>query len=409
MMKKRKWIWTTALAAILMSVSIMTAAAADRVITSVTIRVNSKLEPGSTLPDIGLDSGSVESGEISVSSSTNRYTVDRAEWVTSTSRTIEVGDRPEMKVWLRAGSEDYFKGTYRSSNVSVKSGDFVSAKREDSDTLMVRIRVQAVKGNFAPPEDAYRKHNARGMARWQKPEDGDSGKYEVVLRRGSAKVHTVETTGTSYNFYPYMTTAGTYSFRVRTIAKTSADENYGKSSDWIESDELYIAKEDVSDGSGRTDVTVGPTGNTLVGWQYQDNEWYYYYPDGTCQRDSWLNVNDRWYLFQADGKMLKGWQNRDGKTYFLSDNGDMHMGWIQAEGRWYYMNPVPGDYFGAMVKNQWAEVNGKTYYFNQDGIMVEGWYQVGEDWYYFYPGDGNKAVNTWIDTFYVDENGIWRK
>ena len=402
MMKKRKWIWTTALAAILMSVSIMTAAAADRVITSVTIRVNSKLEPGSTLPDIGLDSGSVESGEISVSSSTNRYTVDRAEWVTSTSRTIEVGDRPEMKVWLRAGSEDYFKGTYRSSN-------FVSAKREDSDTLMVRIRVQAVKGNFAPPEDAYWKDNARGMARWEKPEDGDSGKYEVVLRRGSAKVHTVETTGTSYNFYPYMTTAGTYSFRVRTIAKTSADENYGKSSDWIESDELYIAKEDVSDGSGRTDVTVGPTGNTLVGWQYQDNEWYYYYPDGTCQRDSWLNVNDRWYLFQADGKMLKGWQNRDGKTYFLSDNGDMHMGWIQAEGRWYYMNPVPGDYFGAMVKNQWAEVNGKTYYFNQDGIMVEGWYQVGEDWYYFYPGDGNKAVNTWIDTFYVDENGIWRK
>ncbi len=387
----------------------MTAAAADRVITSVTIRVNSKLEPGSTLPDIGLDSGSVESGEISVSSSTNRYTVDRAEWVTSTSRTIEVGDRPEMKVWLRAGSEDYFKGTYRSSNVSVKSGDFVSAKREDSDTLMVRIRVQAVKGNFAPPEDAYWKDNARGMARWEKPEDGDSGKYEVVLRRGSAKVHTVETTGTSYNFYPYMTTAGTYSFRVRTIAKTSADENYGKSSDWIESDELYIAKEDVSDGSGRTDVTVGPTGNTLVGWQYQDNEWYYYYPDGTCQRDSWLNVNDRWYLFQADGKMLKGWQNRDGKTYFLSDNGDMHMGWIQAEGRWYYMNPVPGDYFGAMVKNQWAEVNGKTYYFNQDGIMVEGWYQVGEDWYYFYPGDGNKAVNTWIDTFYVDENGIWRK
>ena len=409
MMKKRKWIWTTALAAILMSVSKMTAAAADRVITSVTIRVNSKLEPGSTLPDIGLDSGSVESGEISVSSSTNRYTVDRAEWVTSTSRTIEVGDRPEMKVWLRAGSEDYFKGTYRSSNVSVKSGDFVSAKREDSDTLMVRIRVQAVKGNFAPPEDAYWKDNARGMARWEKPEDGDSGKYEVVLRRGSAKVHTVETTGTSYNFYPYMTTAGTYSFRVRTIAKTSADENYGKSSDWIESDELYIAKEDVSDGSGRTDVTVGPTGNTLVGWQYQDNEWYYYYPDGTCQRDSWLNVNDRWYLFQADGKMLKGWQNRDGKTYFLSDNGDMHMGWIQAEGRWYYMNPVPGDYFGAMVKNQWAEVNGKTYYFNQDGIMVEGWYQVGEDWYYFYPGDGNKAVNTWIDTFYVDENGIWRK
>ncbi len=221
-----------------------------------------------------------------------------------------------MKVWLRAGSEDYFKGTYRSSNVSVKSGDFVSAKREDSDTLMVRIRVQAVKGNFAPPEDAYWKDNARGIARWEKPEDGDSGKYEVVLRRGSAKVHTVETTGTSYNFYPYMTTAGTYSFRVRTIAKTSADENYGKSSDWIESDELYIAQESVSNGSGRVDYnnenSAGNQASGAVGWIQEQGRWWYRYPDGSFPKDSWIFVGDVWYLFDKDGWMLTGWQEKDG-------------------------------------------------------------------------------------------------
>ena len=46
---------------------------------------------------------------------------------------------------------------------------------------------------------------------------------------------------------------------------------------------------------------------------------------------------------------------------------------------------------------------------SQNGAMMEGWNQVGENWYYFYPGSGNMAVNTTIDTFYVDQNGIWKK
>ena len=41
--------------------------------------------------------------------------------------------------------------------------------------------------------------------------------------------------------------------------------------------------------------------------------------------------------------------------------------------------------------------------------MAEGWTQVDKNWYYFYPGYGYKAVNTTIDTFYVDANGIWKK
>lgn len=299
----RRWLWTGILAAALAAAGLMTAAAAEHVVSSVTIRVSSKLEPGDTLPEIGVDSGTAEEGNISISCSTDKYTIDRAEWVTSTSKDMKVGDQPEMKVWLTAGADYYFKGSYRSSNVTIKSGSFVSAKREDADTLVVRLRVNAIKGDFSAPEDAYWKDNARGTARWEKPDSGDTGKYEVVLRRGSAKVHTVETTATSYNFYPYMTVEGTYSFRVRTIAKSSKDESYGKKSDWVESDELYIAKEDVSDGSGRTDmVSSSPTGNTQTGWQYRNDYWYYYYPDGSYQKDSWLKVNGWWYLFQSDGK-----------------------------------------------------------------------------------------------------------
>ena len=41
--------------------------------------------------------------------------------------------------------------------------------------------------------------------------------------------------------------------------------------------------------------------------------------------------------------------------------------------------------------------------------MYEGWKEIGHDWYYFYPGNGELAVNTTIDGFYVNGSGIWRK
>ena len=54
-------------------------------------------------------------------------------------------------------------------------------------------------------------------------------------------------------------------------------------------------------------------------------------------------------------------------------------------------------------------LNGKKYYLGDSGVMYEGWKEIGHDWYYFYPGNGELAVNTTIDGFYVDGSGIWRK
>lgn len=61
-----------------------------------------------------------------------------------------------------------------------------------------------------------------------------------------------------------------------------------------------------------------------------------------------------------------------------------------------------------MLRNSWVVLDGKAYYMTSDGSMAEGWYQVDGNWYYFYPGQGHKAVNTYIDTFYVDVNGVWQ-
>ncbi len=423
MRRAGKWAKASILALALSSAASMSAFAADKTISSVTIRVDSELEAGDTLPGIdylnGASSTEVDDGAICILNSNNKYSITDVEWVTSMSKEMEVGDKPTMKVRLTpntVGNDNYyFKGTYRSSNVNIKDGDFVSASKDDGD-LVVKLRVDPIEGDFPAPEDAYWKDNAKGTARWEEPEEGDTGRYEVILRRGSTKVTTIETSGTSYNFYPYMTKEGTYSFRVRTIAKTSSEEKYGNNSDWVESDEIYIAEEDVSDGTGQQGSVSSSSGTASApgvvynaGWRKYNDAWYYYYPDGSYQRDSWKKINNKWYLFQSDGRMLTGWQNRDGQTYYLTENGDMLTGWILAGNRWYYLNPTPDSYEGALLRNRWETINGLTYYFGADGAMVEGWNQIGTGWYYFYPGAGHKATNAFINGFYVDHDGVWQR
>ena len=85
----------------------------------------------------------------------------------------------------------------------------------------------------------------------------------------------------------------------------------------------------------------------------------------------------------------------------------MITGWLSWNGRWCYMNETQDQYYGCLVCGHWLNRDGKTYYLDGVGYMAEGWYQVDGNWYYFYPGQGTKAVNTTIDTFYVNQQGIW--
>ena len=107
--------------------------------------------------------------------------------------------------------------------------------------------------------------------------------------------------------------------------------------------------------------------------------------------------------------MLTGWQVKNGRTYYLQESGAMYTGWIKSGELWYFLNrPEDGDVEGAM-RTGWLNYNGKVYYLHSSGAMAEGWTQIDKNWYYFYPGYGYKAVNTTIDTFYVDADGIWKK
>lgn len=367
----------------------------------------------------------------------NYYTLDSAEWLDDI-RSLKVGDEPRMKVYLSNSGytqehTNYdtiynFRGSYTSSNVRITNGEFLSAaKRDSGETLEVTLRVKAIKGQYDSPDDVYWT-NTRGTARWNSPENG-SGYYDVICYRGSAVVKRLSGYhGTSYNFYPYMTKAGDYSFKVRTVAPENISSSVGKNSDWIESDTLTIEEDQVSDGTGAVEgdeVGGGPTysGNTypngtgnanVAGWVQSGGYWYFRYPNGEVARDGWIKLDGKYYMMDAQGRMLTGWQQNKYGIWFYMDktSGAMKTGWLHDNGYWYYLNTTQDDWEGCMVRGWWT-LGDKKYYFNDSGIMVTGWFQIDGKWHYFYPEGstdgayGYMAKNTTINGFHINAEGVW--
>lgn len=422
-------------------------------INSISIKVGLDIEAGDRLPDIQIDK---TDGSAYVKSGDKKYNVKEAEWVTSTSKDMTVGEEPKMNVTLTPSDEydAYFKSSYEASRIKISGGTYVSAKRSGSD-MIVTLRANAVKGLYAEPEDVGWKDTRLGQAVWSKG-DNTSGAYEVWLYRGKSIIFKKEQVkATTYNFYPYMTEEGTYSFKIRSVPYKQEELKNGKKSGWVESDELVIRDRDVSDGTGKESDTVTgtATGTDIIeGWEQQSGVWYYRYADGTVQANSWMVIDDVWYRFDQEGKMVTGWflvdsdiyymdsqgamvtgwnkidgtwyyfypdngyeapmgaaaanwQVIDGYYYFFTSQGAMQKGWINQAGRWYYLNTLEGNLEGAMLKG-WITRNGYTYFTGEGGVMVTGWQKIDGLWRYFNP-DGTMAVNTVIDGYPVDEDGVW--
>ena len=93
--------------------------AAAKEIKTVNIRVTSKLEVGSKLPDIKLETTTVSDGEVAVDTSGGKYSVSEAEWTDKSSTELKAAEEPQMKVTLEPEdvSEDYFVSSYKKANV----------------------------------------------------------------------------------------------------------------------------------------------------------------------------------------------------------------------------------------------------------------------------------------------------
>jgi len=410
MMKWKRFLTAALAVGMIMSAMPMEAFAATKYVSSISLKVHAELDAGDSVNnDDSISTEKTDSGTY-VYTTASRYHVVEAEWVND--KDLSIGDEPKMYVWLEIDDSDSnteykFRSSYSSSNVSVSGGSYVDAKKTGSD-LKVTIRVSGIKGTYDVPENAEW-GNSRGRATWDAGDDS-SDYYDVYLYRGSSSVKKLEDyKGTSYNFYPYMTKEGDYTFKVRAVPHTDSQKKYAKKSDWTESDSLYIDEDEVSDGSGQSkdDGVTATGGTTDVGWRKDNDKWYFKYPDGNYMKNGWLKWNDKWYLFNSTGVMLTGWQQTGGNWYYMGESGDMKTGWVKSGNLWYYCNPNQNGPEGAMVKSCWLTINGQTYFMNESGAMVEGWYKVGEDFYYFQPGAGHKLVNTTVDGFRLDANGVW--
>ena len=428
-MKRRLTMLLTAVAACTL-VSTMTVPAATE-IKKISVKVSAKLTLGETLPNISIRVD--KDADVYVDAGAKTYQVEDAEWISSTDRELKIGDEPRMRVYLSMVNEDEncFKKTYSSSTVSVSKGTFQSVD-VDGDQVVVELLTEGVKGTYDAPDAAWWDSTGLGYAAWDRPDVG-TGTYEVQLFCGKSSMYKNSAlTGTSFNFYPYMTKAGDYTFKVRTVPTSDNGKKYGTKSDWMESSIQTVSAEYVSDGSGQTKAsskkssssTTSTTGGSgpgegsvmQAGWLQQDGVWRYRMPDGTYEKDRWKNMDGVWYRFDSTGRMMTGWYNESlQKKFYFNADGSMAKGWVKIGSRWRYFIP-DGASEGMMYFNNWLVQDGKTYFMDEEGMMVVGWKRINGGYYYFYPKDdkeghkeGQMAQDTVIEGFYVDVSGNWRQ
>ena len=408
-MRIRKWMGVLFAAVLMTALGAQTALASTDYVKSISITLDVAPVPGEDLPALHYGYTGDTGYEVKIPSN-ERYEIVSAEWGSKVDE-ARLGGTYTIKL------NDYrFSSSYSSSKVTVRGGDFVSAKRQGSGKLLVTVKTDPAKGDLEEPEEAYwssGKYTSSkfGYADWEKVEDAA---YDVYLYRGSKTIKKVTDLHTSsYNFYPYMISEGTYTFRVRAVPADSSVSKYAKKSDWVTSDELYVDEDEVSDGSGQDkddkndwedwyDRDGWDNVGNQVGWIERSGRWRFRYPDGTYVRDSWGKISGVWYLFDGNGDMLTGWQLRSGIYYYMDTSGAMRTGWLLDKNVWYFLKDD-----GAMAVG-WIQLGDKAYYLNGSGAMVTGWQTIDDQIYYFYP-DGHKAVNEVIDGFYVDMNGVWKR
>ena len=121
------------------------------------------------------------------------------------------------------------------------------------------------------------------------------------------------------------------------------------------------------ENGGKAEKTKSVQVEYPLGWNIsKDGQWWYADTPHSRIAGRWAYIDGRWYVFDREGRMIKGWfkQGQD----------------------WYYMNPADG----AMFSGQWVDINGKSYYLQESGLMAREAYIKSKDknMYYWVDSDG---------------------
>lgn len=140
-----------------------------------------------------------------------------------------------------------------------------------------------------------------------------------------------------------------------------------------------------SSGSDSGSTTTNP--DILRGiWEKMENGiWKFRQTTGIYAAGRWGIVDNLWYYFDVEGRMLTGWQFINNQWYYLCTEEDaktkaglkegaMATGWYYdlTYQSWFYLSPD-----GAMAVG-WKEIGGKRYYFNPEPDGTRGVLQKEE-------------------------------
>lgn len=266
------------------------------------------------------------------------------------------------------------------------------------------------------------------------------------------------------------------SYTVKYVGLDTPQDDYTRKEDVADDEEAVISvwEEDINKPfagykivsvklENGTVVKAGdeiPNGSTIIvtyekdqpktgQWVRDSRGWWYKYSDGTWPASQWLEVNGKYYHFDAKGWMQTGWlQTNTGvqnnalaksEWFYLNSNGDAAIGWAYVRGVWYYLLPAEakGEALTATMVADTSEtikdskgVN-QVYSFEASGAMRTGWNKIADIWFYFDAsgaqvfggwaksgaywywlteddnGGGQMAKSAWVDgnNYYVGENG----
>ena len=116
---------------------------------------------------------------------------------------------------------------------------------------------------------------------------------------------------------------------------------------------------------------------------------------------NWFKLpNGKWTIL---GENIKSSWVKDGNYWFyMDDNSELAENqWIYIDGKWYFAKAG-----GYIAENEWLSYKEKWYYAVSGGAIVQSaWKNIGGKFYHF-GTDGDLSVNTSVDGYQVDANGV---
>ena len=313
-------------------------AQAETRISTVYLEIDSQIQVGDTDSDVTVtaDSSAYDVDDVEV---TNEPDENDEEW--------EEGDKPRLKVIVQAEDDYYFPSGFSKSSVELDGSDgTVTSVDRSSDELEIYITLDALDED----EEDYdldvlglEWDQSSGIAYWDECED--ARRYEVRLYRdGSAATSILTSYDSQYDFFSYLSHAGTYTFRVRAVYSSSVK------GDWEESEEWDV----MSGSSGAIGSFFSPTpslpANTAPAsdaassqgaWLKDDTGWWYCNADKSYTTNDWQFIGGSWYYFDESGYMVTGWVYWNEQWYYCGENGKMLTNsmtpdgyYVGADGAW---------------------------------------------------------------------------